>query len=155
MGWSVSLYISFVVSHNGQILPETAASICRQIEQKLMAVDERIRRSKKQAVWKLWTRHISTTVNKTAIRNILHKITKMVNASNDQQRPASASIRCKDPFSSATPYAEELEYTIGLLIHDQDIHQYHFPELKILMKKKLIVVTRKANMYFNRLVPTK
>ena len=117
----------FVDSHNGQILLVSAVFICKQIELKFMAVVGRIRRSKKQAIWKLWTRHISTTVNKTAIRNILHKITKMVNASNDQQRPASASIRCKDPFSSATPYAEELEQNIDLLIHDQNIRQYHFP----------------------------
>ena len=36
------LFMPFVVSHNGQILKETAAFICRQIEQKLMAVDGRV-----------------------------------------------------------------------------------------------------------------
>ena len=51
----------------------------------------------------------------------------MVNVSNEQQRRASVSIMCKDPFSSATPYAEELEHNIDLLIHDQDIRQCHFP----------------------------
>ena len=45
----------------------------------------------------------------------LRKITKMVNNSNDQQRRTSASIFCEDPFSSSTPYAEELEYNIDFL----------------------------------------
>ena len=62
-----------------------------------------------------------------ASRNILRKITKMVNNSNDQQRCASASIFCEDPFSSSTPYAEELEYNIDFLIEHQDIRQCHFP----------------------------
>ena len=57
----------------------------------------------------------------------LRKITKMVNNSNDQQRRASASIFCEDPFSSSTPYAEELEYNIDFLIDHQDIRQCHFP----------------------------
>ena len=57
----------------------------------------------------------------------LRKITKMVNNSNDQQRLASASIFCEDPFSSSTPYAEELEYNIDFLIEHQDIRQCHFP----------------------------
>ena len=51
----------------------------------------------------------------------------MVDVSNEQQRRASVSIMCKDPFSSATPYAEELEHNIDLLIHHQDIRQCHFP----------------------------
>ena len=121
------LLMPFVVSHNGQILKETAAFICRQIEQKLMAVDGRVMQSKKRAIWKLWTRHISMAINKTASRNILRKITKLVNNSNDQQRCASASIFCEDPFSSSTPYAEELEYNIDFLIEHQDIRQCHFP----------------------------
>ena len=54
-------------------------------------------------------------------------ITKLVNNSNDQQRCASASIFCEDPFSSSTPYAEELEYNIDFLIEHQDIRQCHFP----------------------------
>ena len=66
-------------------------------------------------------------INKTASRNILRKITKLVNNSNDQQRCASASIFCEDPFSSSTPYAEELEYNIDFLIEHQDIRQCHFP----------------------------
>ena len=66
-------------------------------------------------------------INKTASRNILRKITKMVNNPNDQQRRASASIFCEDPFSSSTPYAEELEYNIDFLIDHQDIRQCHFP----------------------------
>ena len=83
--------------------------------------------SKKQAIWKLWTRRISMAINKTASRNILRKITKMVSNSNEQQRRASASILCEDPFSSATPYAEELEHNINFLIDHQDIRQCHFP----------------------------
>ena len=48
----------------------------------------------------------------------------MIDASNKQQRRASTSIQCKDPFLSATPYVEveelELEHNINidLLIHD-------------------------------------
>ena len=67
------------------------------------------------------------TINKTASRNILREIMIMIDVSNEQQRRASASIQCEDPFSSATSYAEELENDIDLLIHDQDIRQCHFP----------------------------
>ena len=81
-------------------------------------------------------------IDKTASRNILRKITKMVNNSNEQQRRASASILCEDPFSSATPYAEELEHNVDILINHQDIRQRRFPDdqniktaLKIVMRK--------------------
>ena len=60
-------------------------------------------------------------ISKTANRNILGKITKMINISNEQQRRASASIQCEDLFLSATPHAEELENIIDLLTHDQDL----------------------------------
>ena len=50
----------------------------------------------------------------------------MIDASNEQQRRASASIHCEDLFSSATPYAEELEQNIDFLIHDQDVRHCHF-----------------------------
>ena len=50
-----------------------------------------------------------------------------MNNSNDQQRRASASIFREDPFSSSTPYAEELEYNIDFLIDPQDIRQCHSP----------------------------
>ena len=36
----------FVFSHSGQIHPETASFICRQIEAKLMLVDGRVSKSK-------------------------------------------------------------------------------------------------------------
>ena len=98
-------------------------------------------------------------ISKTANRNILGKITKMINISNEQQRRASASIHCEDLFSSATPYAEELEQNIDLIIQDRDVRQCHFQanniEPNIVMMKKFIVATRKANMYFNRFVSTK
>ena len=38
-----------------------------------------------------------------------------------------ASHKIEDPFSSATPYAEELEHNIDFLINHQDIRQCHFP----------------------------
>ena len=72
-------------------------------------------------------------INNTASRNILRKITKMESDSNEQQQQrrcvhrASASIFCEDPFSSSTPYAEELEYNIDFLINRQDIRRCHFP----------------------------
>ena len=66
-------------------------------------------------------------INKTASRNILRKVTKMVSDSNERQRRASASIFCEDPFLSSTPYAEELEYNNDFLINHQDIRQCHFP----------------------------
>ncbi len=50
-----------------------------------------------------------------------------MNNSNDHLRRVSASIFCEDPFSSSTPYAEELEYNIDFLIDPQDIRQCHFP----------------------------
>ena len=105
-------------------------------------------------------------INKTASRNILRKITKMVNDSNDQRSRASASIFCEDPISSSTPYAEELEHNIDFLINQVGeitiirifvnvIFQVIKIELKIAMRKKPIIPTRKVNMYFNRLVLTK
>ena len=81
-----------------------------------------------------------------------------LNNSNDQQRRASASIFCEDPFSSSTPYAEELEYNIDFLIiriFVNVIFQVIKIELKIAMRKKHIISTRKVNMYSNRLVLTK
>ena len=72
-----------------------------------MAVDGRVKRSKKQAIRKLWMRRISMAINKTASRNTLRKIKKMIGA--------CASIHCEDLFSSATPCAEELEQHIVLL----------------------------------------
>ena len=64
---------------------------------------------------------MDTLINKTASRNILRKITKIVSNSNEQQRRASASILYEDPFSSSTPYAEEREHNIDFLINHQDI----------------------------------
>ena len=69
-------------------------------------------------------------------------------------------ILCKDPFSSAAPYAKEIEHNIDFLIHRQDIRQCHFPGDQNraedhYIRKKPIVPTRKVNMYFSRLVPTK
>lgn len=66
------------------ILLQTAVFICKQIEHQPTTVDGRIMRSKRQATWKLWTRHISVAINKTASRNILRKITKMIDVSNEQ-----------------------------------------------------------------------
>ena len=53
----------------------------------------------------------------------------MVSDSNEQQRRASASILCEDPFSSTTQYTEELEHNIDFLIiiNHQDIRQCRFP----------------------------
>lgn len=52
----------------------------------------------------------------------------MVSDSNEQQRRASASILCEDPFPSATPYTVELiKHNIDILINHQDIRQCHFP----------------------------
>ena len=65
-------------------------------------------------------------INKTASRNILRKITNMIDISNEQQRHASISVLYEDPFSSATPY-EELEHDIDLLIHHREISQCHLP----------------------------
>ena len=148
----------FVVSHNGQILKETAAFICRQIEQKLMAVDGRVKQSKKQAIWKLWTRHISMATNKTASRNILRKITKMVSDSNEQQRRTSASVLCEDPFRRQLLAQRSLNIILIFLliirIFVNVIFQVIKIELKIAMRKKPIIPTRKVNMYFNRLVLT-
>ena len=65
-----------------------------------MAVDGRIERSEKQAtIWKLWTHHVSMAIDKTASKIILRKITKMISVSNEQQKRASPSIQCEDPFS--------------------------------------------------------
>ena len=42
-------FMPFVFSHNGQIHPETVSFICRQIEAKLMLVDGRVSKSKKES----------------------------------------------------------------------------------------------------------
>ena len=65
--------------------------------------------------------------------------------SSEQQRRAFASIFCEDPFSSSTPYAEEIEYNIDFLINHQDIRQCRFPgdqnraEDRYRMRKKSII----------------
>ena len=41
----------------------------------------------------------------------------MINVFNEQQRRASASIHREDLFLSTTPYVEELDNNIDLLIH--------------------------------------
>ena len=86
--------------------------------------------------------------HKTASRNILRKITKMVSDSNEQQRRVYASIFCEDPFSSSTPYVEELEHNMILIflliirIFVNVIFQVIKVDLKIVMRKKSIVPTR-------------
>ena len=125
-----------------------------------MAVDGRAKQSKKQKIWKLWTHRISMAINKTASRNILRKVlTKMVSDSNEQQRRASASILCEDPFPSSTPYAEELEYNIEFLINHQDIRQcQHFPGDQNRAEERVITYNEEEGqyvyMYFNRLALT-
>ena len=72
----------------------------------------------------------------------------------------------EDPFSSATPYAEELEHNIDFLINHQDIRQCHFPGDQNRAEDRSeeeaysppqhltedrYIATRNANMYFNRL----
>ena len=69
---------------------------------------------KKQAIWKLRTRHISMAINNSASGTILRKIMKMINA--------SASIDCEDPFSSAAPYTEELEQNIVRVFKFKHMH---------------------------------
>ena len=54
-------------------------------------------------------------------KNAQHRMHKtedrpLLSNSNEQQRRASASILCEDPFSSATPYAEELEHNTSTSI---------------------------------------
>ena len=51
----------------------------------------------------------------------------MINVSNERKMRSFVSLLCEDPFSSATPYAEELEHHIDLPIHRQDIRQHHLP----------------------------
>ena len=92
-------FMPFVFSHNGQIHPETVSFICRQIEAKLMLVDGKVSKSKKESIWKLWVLHyLSVAINKTASRNVLRKVTKMINDSNSDQRQASSSSFCEEVF---------------------------------------------------------
>ena len=87
-------FMPFVFSHNGQIHPETVSLICRQIEAKLMLVDGKVSKSKKESIWKLWVHHLSVAINKTDSRNVLRKVTKMINDSNSDQRQATSSSFC-------------------------------------------------------------
>ena len=80
-----------------------------------------------------------------------------MNNSNDQQRRASSSIFREDPFSSSTPYAEELEYNIDFLIDHQDIRRRHFPGDQNRAEdhyEEEAYNSNEVNMYFNRLVLT-
>ena len=86
------LFTPFVVSHNGQILPETAAFICKQ--KKLMEGSNNPRIMlyvSHRRVIPLWlsTKRLAET----------SKITKMIDVSNEEGRHVSASIQCEHPFS--------------------------------------------------------
>ena len=67
-------------------------------------------------------------VPQQSAKRLAETSTKTIDASNEQQRHASAFIRCEDSFSSATPYAEELEQNVDLFfIHYRDIRCCRFP----------------------------
>ena len=117
----------FVFSHNDQIHPETGSFICRQIEAKLMLVDGRVSKSKKESIWKLWVHHLSVAINKTASRNVLRKVTRMINDSNSDQRQATSSSFCEEVFSSVTDHAADLAHDIDIILQDQEVRQRHHP----------------------------
>ena len=92
-----------------------------------MLVDGRVSKSKKESILKLWVHHLSLAINKTAGRNVLRKVTRMINDSNSDQRQASSSNFCEEVFSSATEHAAELAYDIDIILQDQDVRQRHHP----------------------------
>ena len=90
------------------------------------------------------SRHISMAINKTASRNILHKIIKMINVSNEQQRRTSASMQCEDLFFGhslrwrAWKWYRSFNSWLGYRIYANVISQANKIEAKIVIKKKLI-----------------
>ena len=72
-------------------------------------------------------RHISVAINRTAIRNIQRKITKIVNTSNSAQRKAS-SAHCEKDCLSSSSSTKELEQNIDVLLLDQDMCQSQYAD---------------------------
>ena len=53
--------------------------------------------------------------------------TKMINASNSDQRRATSSNFCEEVFPSATEHAADLAHDIDIMLQDQDVRQRHHP----------------------------
>ena len=62
-----------------------------------------------------------------ASRNVLRKVTRMINDSNSDQRQASSSSFCEEVFSSVTDHAADLAHDIDIILQDQDVRQRHHP----------------------------
>ena len=58
---------------------------------------------------------------------VLGKVTKMINASNSDQRRVTSSNFCEEVFSSATEHAADLAHDIDVNLQDQDVRQRHHP----------------------------
>ena len=71
--------------------------------------------------------HLSVAINKTASRNVLREVTKMINDSNSDQRQASSSSFCEEVFSSVTDHAADLAHDIDIILQDQEVRQRHHP----------------------------
>ena len=106
--------------------------------------------------------HISVAINKTASRNVLRKVTKMINASNSDQRRATSSNFCEEVFSSATEHAADLAHDIDVILQDQDVRQRHHPgeqnrkdECYSVIVLPLLMVMARSNIIFSRLVLTR
>ena len=63
----------------------------------------------------------------TASRNVLRKVTWIINDSNSDQRQASSSSFCEEVFSSVTDHAADLAHDIDIILQDQDVRQRHHP----------------------------
>ena len=97
-------------------------------------------------------------ISKTASRNVLHKATKMINASNSDQRRAATLNLCEEVFSSATEHAEEHEHNIDVILQDQDvvnvITRMNRTTSKRVMMKTLLMTSTWNNIILSRLVLT-
>ena len=58
---------------------------------------------------------------------VVGKVTKMINASNSDQRRVTSSNFCEEVFSSATEHAADLAHDIDVILQDQDVRQRHHP----------------------------
>ena len=67
-------------------------------------------------IWKWKHEVINKTASISISRNVLRKVSKMINASNSAQRRAASSNLYEEVFSSATEHAEEFEHNVDVIL---------------------------------------
>jgi hypothetical protein len=97
--------------------------LLQQIRLKLQLVDGEVKKSKVRAIMRHCVRSISAAINRSAIRNIILKATKMVNLARHTQQNFSSSSSCDPTSSSSSVSPDDLLQELELQIVNQDVVQ--------------------------------